>query len=297
MYCSTCGSWSAQGARFCWKCGRTLGAPSAPQPPAASPEPPPPAAAEQHQAAAAAPQGSQPPSWPQVPVLSPAFGPAPVGWFYLSASGLATAITVLAAITAALFGIGAAVALAGAVQDDWATLDVFAGFLAFGYLAAAILGIVLIVWTRRITGNLLPFQPALELGTGWAVGAWFVPIISYWFPLRIWNQAWRATTPTIQPPIGWQWKGLPVPPTHILSWVLWHVGIVIAPIGVPTEDDTSTAIGYAGFIGGAMVAAALALLIVVVRNLTRRQDEYARRYLPQGAFPTPYPPAPGPGGW
>lgn len=298
MYCSTCGSWSAQGARFCWKCGRTLGAPAT-QPPPASQEPPPPPGGEQPQSlAASAPQAPQPPSWPrQTPVSPPAVGAAPVGWFYLSAAGLATAITVIAVIAAALFGIGAAFSLAGAVQDDWEMLDVSSGFISFGALAALILGIVLIVWTRRITGNLLPFQPALELGTGWAVGAWFVPIINYWFPLRIWNQAWRATNPSIAPPIGWQWKGLPVPPTHIMSWVLWHVGIVIAPIGVPTENDTSTAIGYAGFVGGAMVAVAMALLIIVVRNLTRRQDDYARRYLPQAAFPPPYPPPPGPGGW
>jgi hypothetical protein len=280
MYCPRCGSWSAQGAAFCWKCGGAL----AQQHPAPAPGPAPagPAPATPGAAPGAGPWAQQPPAWPQTPYASypPPAGALPGNWFYLSASGLATAITVFAAITAVLYGIGAALGLAGAVADDWDTLDVSGGFIGFGLLALLVLFVLLIVWTRRVTGNLLPFQPVLELGTGWAVGSWFVPIISYWFPLRIWNQAWRATTPTIAPPIGWQWKGLPVPITHLLAWVTFHVGVVIAAVGVPTEDDTSTAIGYAGFIGGTLVSVSQVLLILVVRNLTARQDAYARQYLP-----------------
>ncbi len=202
------------------------------------------------------------------------------GWFYLSASGLATAIAVLAAVAAALFGIGAGLGLAGALEEDWETLDVSGGFIGFGYLANLVLGIVLIIWTRRITGNLQPLGAALELGTGWAVGSWFTPIVNYWFPLRIWNQAWRATTPGLPVPIGWAWKGLPAPALHWICWVGWHVGSVLAAVGVPTEDDTSTDIGYFGFIGGAILTASLALLVFVVRNLTQRQDAFARQHLP-----------------
>ena len=287
MYCPRCGAWSAQGAAFCWKCGGALTQqPPAPAAGPASPGPSPAAASSPGTPPAAGPWPQQapppPPAWPQTPYASypPPAGALPGNWFYLSASGLATAITVFAAITAVLYGIGAALGLAGALAADWETLDVSGGFIGFGALALLVLFILLIVWTRRITGNLLPFQPVLELGTGWAVGSWFVPIISYWFPLRIWNQAWRATTPTIAPPIGWQWKGLPVPVTHILAWVTFHIGIVLATAGVPSESDTSTDIGYAGFIGGTLVTVSQVLLIMVVRNLTARQDAYARQYLP-----------------
>ncbi len=276
MYCSRCGAWSAQGAAYCWKCGASIAPAAQPNQPAPAAAPPPPPAGGSAQPA------EQPPSWPQAPYIAypPPPEPAP-RWFYLSASGLATGISVVAAIAAILFGIGAGLGLAGAATDDWDALDISGSFLGIGFLAILVVGILLIVWTRRITGNLLPFQPALELGTGWAVGSWFVPVINYWFPLRIWNQAWRATDPAIAPPIGWQWKGRPVPPTHLLCWLAYHIGVLVASIGVPTEDDTSTAIGYAGFIGGTLVAMSMVFLVLVVRNLTARQDAYARRYLPQ----------------
>ncbi|MCX7618159.1 DUF4328 domain-containing protein [Tepidiforma sp.] len=301
MYCTRCGAWNAQGAAFCWKCGASL-APAAPSPP---PAPAAPGAPSESPAAGAPPSPPppagygqppvQPPAWPQTPYATypppaaPVYGPR---WFYLSASGLALGISITAAVAAVLYGIAAGLGLAGAATDDWDALEISGAFIGLGSLAAIAVGILLIIWTRRITGNLLPFQPALELGTGWAVGSWFVPIINYWFPLRIWNQAWRATDPAIAPPIGWQWKGRPVPAVHVLSWVAYHVGSWVAIIGIPTEDDTNAAIGYAGFAGGTLVAMGMVFLILVVRNLTARQDEYARRYLPGLGAPGAVPQGP-----
>ncbi|QFG03255.1 DUF4328 domain-containing protein [Tepidiforma bonchosmolovskayae] len=202
------------------------------------------------------------------------------GWVYRSASGLATAITVLLVLRVILMGISAILGLAGAAAAN--------GYAVVGsvlvYYLAILLGypdyILLIVWTRRITGNLRPFQPALELGTGWAVGSWFVPIINLWFPLRIWNQAWRATTPTIAPPIGWQWKGLPVPPTHIIAWITPFIAAIVLALGLTLlespEDEINVNVGNIFFISIMLDTVAKAVLILVVRNLTARQDAYAR---------------------
>lgn len=288
MYCTRCGAWNAQGAAFCWKCGASL-APAAPSPqpapaaPAAPPEspaaggPPPPPPAGYGQPPV------QPPAWPQTPYATypppaaPLYGPQ---WFYLSASGLALGISITAAVAAVLFGIAAGLGLAGAATDDWDALDISGAFIGLGSLAAIAVGILLIIWTRRITGNLLPFQPALELGTGWAVGSWFVPIINYWFPLRIWNQTWRATDPAIAPPIGWQWKGLPVPPTHIIAWITPFIAAIVLALGLTLlespEDEINVNVGNIFFISIMLDTVAKAVLILVVRNLTARQDAYAR---------------------
>jgi hypothetical protein len=310
VYCPNCGTWSAQGAAYCWKCGNRLPGEAAvapPQPPrgatpdpfrrsnplpdreVAPPEPgaasPPPPGAPQPAPIPPFPPIGQPYATPYPPAGVPAAGNR---WIYVSASGLATAITVFATLAAFCFGIGAIASLAGAASDDFDALDVGSGFLVLGvFVALLLVGIPLIAWTRRITGNLLPFQAALELGTGWAIGAWFTPIVNYWFPLRIWNQAWRATTPTIAPPIGWQWKGLPVPPIHVICWVLYQVGFFLVSVGLPSEESTTTAVGYVGFAGGLAVTLAMVLLIIVVRNLTARQDAYARLYLPAIALALP----------
>jgi Domain of unknown function (DUF4328) len=34
-----------------------------------------------------------------------------------------------------------------------------------------------------------------RLSPGWAIGAWFVPVINFWFPFRIMVDIWRAGLP------------------------------------------------------------------------------------------------------
>jgi hypothetical protein len=68
------------------------------------------------------------------------------------------------------------------------------------YLVAAI---VFIRWFHRAYAN-LPAVGTEGLGhsTGWAIGAWFVPIISLFWPKQIADEIWRGSDPSLEPDQG-----------------------------------------------------------------------------------------------
>ena len=65
------------------------------------------------------------------------------------------------------------------------------------YLVAAV---VFIRWFHRAYAN-LPAVGIDGLGhrTGWAIGAWFVPIVSLFWPKRIADEIWRGSNPSMEP--------------------------------------------------------------------------------------------------
>ncbi|WP_322818133.1 DUF4328 domain-containing protein [Tepidiforma sp.] len=299
MYCPSCTSWSAESAAFCWKCGLPLRGQTT------EPPPPPPAsgsrpvssvpfASRPAQALHAPPPSpyptpTRPPSVHHPPLAGSAIG---TGWTYRSASGLAGSISGFAVLIALTVGLGATFAFIGLVVDDTDPIVIGIAISLVGVFATLLQYPLLIVWTRRITGNLLPFQADLRFGTGWAIAAWFIPILSLWYPIRIWNQAWRATRPDLVPPIGWKWEGWPAPTIHAICWMLNFIGSVVWLNGVPTLDPEAAPAPYLQVAGGWLWALANLLLIFVVQALTSRQDTYARQYLPNLSPSSHLPPAP-----
>ena len=57
-------------------------------------------------------------------------------------------------------------------------------------------GIVFIAWTRRLYRNLVPLgRMDLRFSEGWAVGAWFVPLLNLVRPKQILDDIWRGDPP------------------------------------------------------------------------------------------------------
>jgi hypothetical protein len=85
-------------------------------------------------------------------------------------------------------------------------------------LAAGAIGFL--VWWYRAYSNL----PGLtgftrRFGRGWAIGGWFVPILSLWRPKQIGNDIWRAGDPAA--PDNQQWASLPVSPLVHWWWAVY----------------------------------------------------------------------------
>jgi hypothetical protein len=91
-------------------------------------------------------------------------------------------------------------------------------------LIAVLLAIapVFIVWFHRLYTN-LPALGAAELrfGRGWAIGAWFVPLLNLWRPKQIANDIWRASDPQSDAGTGPQWQQRPVAGVVHLWWALY----------------------------------------------------------------------------
>ena len=124
--------------------------------------------------------------------------------------------------------------------------------------------------------------PSLRFGTGWAVGGWFVPILSLWRPKQIVNDAWRASEPDAPSRLGDNWCRASVPAFLTVWWVIFILQDVIWRVvnrlwlngeNLP-EQITATQADF-GAIAASVVGALLA--IHVVRRLTRRQEERIAR--------------------
>lgn len=286
MECVKCGAHLPEEARYCWRCGyrapRTsdneLAAASEPPGPAPAPSAElrwePPAAA----AATAAPEAS---SWGSTRPASAAGS----GWQYASARGLASAIGVLAAFAVLGFGLDALLGFALVVNPRTTTYDALGIGTFIGFLAVVPLAILFLVWTRRITGNLEVFGTERSWGTGWAIGAWFIPLGSWILPMFVINQAYKATDPGIAPPVGSQWRSRPSSPLFWTWWVLWVLGNVLSSVPLSVYEETAplteqalAEVGWAFFLCYAILAAAAVLGAVAVHQLTNRQDAYARRW-------------------
>lgn len=170
------------------------------------------------------------------------------------------------------------------------------------FLATAILWVI---WFRRARLNAELFAPGTQrFGSGWAVGAWVTPVVSFWFPKQMANDIYRASAPA----------GPQSAPKGLLNgwWVLWNAATVVSFVGTVSERIMEVKIKKAAESGvyggpewhdavdaakGAMSLSAFAMLlyiaagvlaILVVRQLTRMQEQRAMAGpagVPMGAGP------------
>lgn len=147
----------------------------------------------------------------------------------------------------------------------------------------------------------------LRHGNGWAIGAWFVPILSLVRPKQMTNDIWRGSERGAE--VTNRWRLVPVP-----SLVHWWWGLFLAQGALVYLGQTMTQGGYdklsrfgelsSGFsqiksgtvfdvIGDLIGIAAAVVAILVVSMITEREDEIrseAIAHAPQ--VPVYAPPAP-----
>jgi hypothetical protein len=164
-------------------------------------------------------------------------------------------------------------------------IDAFATPVTIAEVALFVLaGIAYIVWFRRARAN-LPGLGAVGLrrGTGWAVGAWLIPIVSLVMPKGIHDDIWRASEPDLPWPAHREmWNPIPVPVLHQVWWGAFVVASLLEGIGgrLMSADD----LGFVG-VGTFMCAVAslvwllaAALVVPIVLAVTARQRARAARF-------------------
>jgi hypothetical protein len=180
--------------------------------------------------------------------------------------------------------------------DD--ALDGLAGVYFLDLVFAAAIGVVWLVWFRRVRGNAEVFAPGEHRhGTGMAVGGWFIPVGCWIIPGRIARDTWfaslppehrgrpgdRATTPGLPWPgrtlLGWWWAAC-VSASILMTALLLVLGGIAGAAdretGVINFDQMSALTGWAIVIHLLCVPMA-ALSIAVVHRLTALQARRAHR--------------------
>ncbi|UYZ60585.1 DUF4328 domain-containing protein [Hymenobacter latericus] len=86
-------------------------------------------------------------------------------------------------------------------QSDYTTADDELSLLGMGLFSSAILYLLirvasyvfLIRWFRRAYANIARAGEPTQYSDGWAAGAWFVPILSFFRPYSMMKEVWRHT--------------------------------------------------------------------------------------------------------
>lgn len=224
-------------------------------------------------------------------------GPPAVGGGAKPLDGLATALTVLLGVATltSLFGAAAfanRVSAVGDVEQDglFASLDRLddADSLAGGAMALHIVvfvatAVVFIIWQHRHARNATMLRGQLDLGPGWAIGGWFIPLANYVVPGLQIRGAAKASDPGLAPGAPRQQGRCP---GVVALWAIaFGVGSAMLGLSVATRPDQdelgldlatvfedferADTLGAAAF--AALVVAALAGL-AMVRQLSRRQQ-------------------------
>lgn len=142
------------------------------------------------------------------------------------------------------------------------------------YLVAAIL---VITWLYR-TYTSDRIDPAeLKHSPGWVIGAWFVPVLSWWRPLQIVRDLWWAATPESQ-----RAKGLPgqrsIPWRMVWWWASWLAMNLLGWVSLQATQRADELQGlFNAFVldvvadGVTVVAALLAIVVFggILRKLQR----------------------------
>jgi len=201
--------------------------------------------------------------------------------------GLATMILLglnAAAVTLSLPSAMAQLELAGRIEiGDYDDAELTSNDLRQQLLGLAQTGlylvtaIVFVVWFHRAYTNLRAWDHLPAHGTGWAIGGWFVPILSLFRPYQIARETWWASAPqspeeSVLAPSG--------PPLLAAWWGAWIIDNILGQITfrVSMAVETPSGLKAATVLQMAndlvmFVAAVLALL--VVRGLTKRQEDRA----------------------
>jgi hypothetical protein len=165
-------------------------------------------------------------------------------------------------------------------------IDAFAFPLTIAEITLFVLaGIAYIAWFRRARANLPRLGVVgLTRGTGWAVGAWFVPIVSLIMPKGIHNEIWRASDPDLPwPAERVAWIRVPVPALHDVWWAAFVVASLLETVGgkLAGADDLGTVgVGMLMLAVASLVwLVAAALVVPIVLALTARQRARASRFL------------------
>jgi uncharacterized protein DUF4328 len=112
--------------------------------------------------------------------------------------------------------------------------------------------------------------PYRRWDTGWAIGSWFVPFLNLWRPKQIVNDVWNSGAPAAKGPPFWL----------MLWWLAWLVSNVLGRIAFPELDENASladlrqdSVNY--MISDGFDVAALALALLTIRVITKRQEAKA----------------------
>jgi hypothetical protein len=159
-----------------------------------------------------------------------------------------------------------------AISND--TREAIIGFTQFAlYLAS---GIVFLIWIHKAHKNLLSLNVSnLRFTPGWAVGWFFVPVMSLFRPYQVVSEIWKASYPKADANTTY-WKSIPTSPLVGWWWTLFIISNFVAQIAlrlILTGEDLSDLLNstYAYVVSDAIDVVGIMITILMVRRISQFQ--------------------------
>ncbi|MBA7477747.1 hypothetical protein ES707_13161 [subsurface metagenome] len=151
--------------------------------------------------------------------------------------------------------------------------------IGFFYLALFVItGILFLMWIHRAHRNLPSLgNTNLKYSPGWAVGWFFVPILSWWKPYQVTTEIWKASDPTTDIKDSTAWQKSPASSLVSSWWFLFLVSIFIGNIAIryflraETLNEILTA-SWWGLVIDVIDISTVILTMLLVRNIDQRQE-------------------------
>ncbi|GAA1104734.1 protein kinase domain-containing protein [Streptomyces javensis] len=157
-------------------------------------------------------------------------------------------------------------------------------------VAALVLVVLWLVWFRTAYINSTVLNPGRQrFGSGYSVGAWFIPIAQLWLPKQIANDVWTSSTPPGpgrggRAVLHWWWT------FFVMMFLMFPVNGISEIVGDNVRDQRPSVI--ISVIDDSIGILTALLAIAVVRRITKMQEQRAARPVgqpqqPAGVFGPP----------
>ena len=165
-------------------------------------------------------------------------------------------------------------------EEDWIALGGRFAELRTSLLVTGVIAIVgLAVWTHRITANAASFAGATSQSPGWAAASYFIPVLNWWRPYVAVTEAWDASDPDGGDAHRRGARGL-----LAVWWAFFLLSgwgaLIQGHVGQGDDLDAWVRDVRISLIALAVQMIATVLTLIVVRRLSRRQDERFRARIP-----------------
>lgn len=175
--------------------------------------------------------------------LPPVAATVPAEQFYGPMASLARPPSALGGLTAALLAAQALLAFASALVAGWTVLTYAAlsggtldtllapdratlGLLLATSAMSVVTGLVFVTWLFLACRNVVLYGVRSRRSPGWAIGAWFIPVVNLWWPKQVVDDALRGSRANV--PAGTDVSRLPRSGVVTAWWVCWLLAGVLS---------------------------------------------------------------------
>ena len=159
---------------------------------------------------------------------------------------------------------------------------IYDGVAVLGIIVLLFTAIAFLMWFHRAHKNLQSFEATgLTYTPGWAVMAFFIPIINLVRPYQVAKEVWKASgQPESHNENGADWVNTPVSAIVQLWWGVFLTSNIVAAIGAQHFVDDDIVRGFLNATAWVAVAQAFSVIgaLLAITMIWKIDDRQSRRH-------------------